>query len=82
MPLYMDVRSIDGGVTGYPIVVVNAGKSSIKKAKGIVTELPRSTRMGNGSGAWHVVTLGQEKLRVHRRFFKDLAEADRMTVPA
>jgi hypothetical protein len=38
--------------------------------------------MGQGSGAWHVVPLGQEKLRVHRRFFKDLAEADKMTAAA
>ena len=69
-------------VTPQRIVVLDAGKSSIKKARGIVTELPRSTRMGQGSGAWHVVPLGQEKLRVHRRFFKDLAEADKMTAAA
>jgi hypothetical protein len=69
-------------VTPQRIVVLDAGKSSIKKAKGIVAEVPRSTRMGNGSGAWHVVPLGQENLRVHRRFFKDLAEADQMSVAA
>jgi hypothetical protein len=69
-------------VTPQRIVVLDAGKSSIKKARGVVTELPRSTRMGQGSGAWHVIPLGQEKLRVHRRFFKDLAEADKMTAAA
>jgi hypothetical protein len=69
-------------VTPQRIVVLDAGKSSIKKAKGIVAEVPRSTRMGNGSGAWHVVPLGKENLRVHRRFFKDLAEADQMSVAA
>ena len=70
-------------VTPQRIVVLDAGKSSIKKAKGIVTELPRSARLGPGaSGAWHVIPAGQENLRVHRRFFKDLYAADRMTVPA
>jgi len=69
-------------VTPQRIVVLDAGKSSMKEAKGIVTELPRSARLGNGSGAWHVVPAGQEKLRVHRRFFKDLQEADMMTAAA
>jgi hypothetical protein len=69
-------------VTPQRIVVLDAGKTSIKKARGVVAEVPRSTRMGKGAGAWHVVPLGQENLRVHRRFFKDLAEADRTTVAA
>ena len=54
----------------------DAGKTSMKKARGVVTELPRSTRLGPGTGMWHQVPAGQEKLRVHRRFFKDLAAAD------
>ena len=69
-------------VTPQRIVVLDAGKSSMKKAKGVVAELPRSARLGNGSGAWHVVPAGQENLRVHRRFFKDLQEADMMTAAA
>ena len=64
-------------VTPQRIVVLDAGKSSIKKARGIVTELPRSVQLGPGSGAWHVVPAGQEKLRVHRRFFKDMEQADK-----
>jgi hypothetical protein len=64
-------------VTPQRIVVLDAGKSSIKKAHGIVTELPRSVQLGPGSGAWHVVPAGQEKLRVHRRFFKDMEQADK-----
>jgi hypothetical protein len=63
-------------VTPQRIVVLDAGKSSVKKARGIVTELPRSVQLGPGSGAWHVVPAGQEKLRVHRRFFKDMNQAD------
>jgi hypothetical protein len=42
----------------------------------VVTELARSARLGRGPGAWHVIPAGQEKLRVHRRFFKDLQVAD------
>jgi hypothetical protein len=64
-------------VTSQRIVVLDAGKSSVKKARGVVTELPRSVKLGPGSGAWHVVPAGQEKLRVHRRFFKDMEQADK-----
>jgi hypothetical protein len=56
--------------------VLDAGKSSMKKARGVVTELPRSTRLGPGAGLWHQIPVGQEKLRVHRRFFKDIQTAD------
>lgn len=63
-------------VTPKRILVLDAGKSSMKKARGVVAELPRSTRLGPGSGLWHVVPVNGEKLRVHRRFFKDLEIAD------
>jgi hypothetical protein len=57
-------------------VVLDAGKVSMKKARGVVCELPRSTRLGPGTGLWHQVPAGAEKLRVHRRFFKDIESAD------
>jgi hypothetical protein len=63
-------------VTPSRIVVLDAGKTSMKKARGVVTELPRSTRLGPGSGVWHQIPAGSETLRVHRRFFKDLQTAD------
>jgi len=63
-------------VTPTRIVVLDAGKTSMKKARGVVTELPRSTRMGPGTGVWHQIPAGGEKLRVHRRFYKDLDAAD------
>ena len=56
--------------------MLDAGKTSMKTARGVVTELPRSTRLGPGSGVWHRVPAGNEKLRVHRRFFKDMDAAD------
>lgn len=63
-------------VTPARIVVLDAGKTSIKRARGVVTELPRSTRLGPGTGLWHRIPAGGETLRVHRRFFKDLDAAD------
>jgi len=58
------------------ILVLDAGRWSSKKARGVVAELPRSTRLGPGTGVWHVIPVGDEKLRVHRRFFKDIQAAD------
>jgi hypothetical protein len=64
------------------VLVLDAGRTSMKKAQGLVAELPRSTRLGPGSGAWQPITLGQEKIRVHRRFFKDIEAADRQAAVA
>ena len=63
-------------VTPTRIVVLDAGKTSIKTARGVVTELPRSTRLGPATGMWHQIPAGRETLRVHRRFFKDIETAD------
>jgi hypothetical protein len=63
-------------VTPDRIVVLDAGKLSLKKARGVVMELPRSTRLGPGSGLWHQIKAGQETLRAHRRFYPDLDFAD------
>jgi hypothetical protein len=58
------------------ILVLDAGKFSMKNARGLVAELPRNTRLGPASGIWHVIPVNGEKLRVHRRFFKDIEIAD------
>jgi hypothetical protein len=63
-------------VTNERILVLDAGKASMATAKAVVTELPRSTRLGPPTGLWHVIPAGSEKLRVHRRFFKDVEAAD------
>jgi hypothetical protein len=63
-------------VTPARILVLDAGKASMKKARGVVMELPRSTRLGPGTGLWLQIPAGQETLRVHRRFFKDVEAAD------
>ena len=69
-------------VTPTRIVVLDAGKVSMSKARGVVMELPRSTRLGPGTGLWHQIPAGQETLRVHRRFFKDLETADNFAAVA
>ncbi len=68
-------------VTPNRILVLDAGKTSMKTARGVVTELPRSTRLGPGAGLWHRIPVGQENLRVHRRFFKDIETADTAVAP-
>jgi hypothetical protein len=65
------------------LLILDTGRWSVKKAKGIVGELPRATRLGPPSGGvWHTVVLGPEKLRIHRRFFKDIAAADGVAAQA
>ena len=63
-------------VTPTRILVLDAGKVSATKARGVVMELPRSTRLGPATGLWHQIPAGAETLRVHRRFFKDIETAD------
>jgi len=63
-------------VTPTRIVILDAGKTNMKKARGVVTVLPRSTRLGPATGMWHKIPVGDETLRVHRRFYKDIETAD------
>lgn len=69
-------------VTPTRIVVLDAGKASMAKARGVVMELPRSTRLGPATGIWHSIPAGTETLRVHRRFFKDIETADTVATGA
>src|ERR1700733_13398180 len=59
-------------VTPTRIMVLDAGRSSMKKARGVVMELPRSTRLGPGTGMSHQISAGTETLRVYRGFFQDM----------
>jgi hypothetical protein len=63
-------------VTSQRVLILDAGWASMKTARGVVAELPRSTRLGPASGLWHVIPAAGENLRVHRRFFKDIEAAD------
>lgn len=63
-------------VTDRRIVVFDSGKLSQASPKTIVAEAPRSTRLGPPSGLWHTVSIGGEDLKVHKRFHKDIEQAD------
>lgn len=64
-------------VTPARILLLDTGVWGMAKARSVVAEWPRSTRLGPTSGAlWHVIPVGDGKLRVHRRFFKDIEAAD------
>lgn len=69
-------------VTPDRILVLDAGKASMKRARGLVAELPRATRLGPGSGMWHVIPVDGAKIRVPRRFFKDIEAADDLAAAA
>ena len=59
------------------ILVLDSGSWSTTKAKSVVAELPRQQRLGPWTGnVWHKVQLGNETLRVHRRFKKDVEAID------
>jgi hypothetical protein len=47
------------------------------RAKGLVGEVPRETRLGPCSGFMHPIDAFSTRLAINRRFFKDVAEADR-----
>jgi hypothetical protein len=63
-------------ITSQRVLILDAGRASMKTAHSVVAELPRSTRLGPPSGLWHVIPAAGENLRVHRRFFKDIEIAD------
>jgi hypothetical protein len=69
-------------ITSQRVLILDAGRASMKTARGVVAELPRSTRLGPPSGLWHVIPAAGENLRVHRRFFRDIETADRSLTAA
>jgi hypothetical protein len=69
-------------VTDRRITVLDCGHWSTVKPRAIAYELPRATVLGPGSGMWHRIEAGPEKLRVAFRFFKDLRAADALLTQA
>lgn len=64
-------------VTDRRILVCDSGALSTTKANEVLRELPRSTTIGPATGKlWYrSETLG-ETVRIHKRFWSDIAEAD------
>jgi len=59
------------------IIVFDAGAWSMTKTKSIVGELPRNHRLGPWDGnIWYRHQLGNETLRIHRRFKSDIETID------
>jgi hypothetical protein len=63
--------------TSHRVLVLDTGRLGFTKVRAVVTELPRDTRLGPPRGvAWYRVRVGEETLRVHRRFFSQIEQAD------
>ncbi len=63
-------------VTDRHIRVFSASIWMPAKPKEQLAVLPRATRVGPGSGLWEKTVLGSEEVWVHKRFHKDLDQAD------
>ena len=65
-------------VTTGRILVLDTGKFSLRKALGVVAELPRSTRLGTVTGvnSMHKTRVGDETLYIGRQFWKDIGSVD------
>jgi hypothetical protein len=68
-------------VTPQRIIAIESS-ASVRGKRTVLTELPRSTRLGPAKGLWHAFPLGGDTIHVHRRFFKDIAAADAFMVSA
>jgi hypothetical protein len=68
-------------VTDQRILVLDAGRWSTKNARGVVSVLPRATRLGPATGVWHSIGTPTGKVWVHRRFYKDVNAADMVIAP-
>jgi hypothetical protein len=62
-------------VTDRRILVFKSGKQKTSALKEPLRELPRTTQIGPAKGIWFKIDLG-ERIYVHKRFHKDIAEAD------
>jgi hypothetical protein len=63
-------------VTDQRILVLDAGKWTQRTARAVVSELPRTTRLGPTSGLWTKIETPTGKIYVRRLFFKDVKAAD------
>jgi hypothetical protein len=63
-------------VTDKRILLIQAGRFSVTQNKGVIRELPRSTKIGPADGLWYQTDALGEHLWIHKRWAKDIAEAD------
>lgn len=62
-------------VTDQAVVVFSTNFNGTKP-NSVVARLPRQTQIGPHKGIWARITIGDEKLRVHAKFRKDIKAAD------
>jgi hypothetical protein len=59
------------------ILILDSGKLFMGTPRSVVRVLPRATSLGPPTGAlWYVTDKTGEKMRIHKRFFKDIQAAD------
>ena len=58
------------------ILVLKSGKFQAGNPKEVIATLPRATKIGPASGVWFKTESLGHKLFIHKRFHKDIAEAD------
>ena len=68
-------------VTDQRILVLDAGKWTQRTARAVVSELPRSSRLGPTSGLWFKIETPAGKIHVRRYFYKDVNAADGAIAP-
>jgi hypothetical protein len=68
-------------VTDQRVLVLDTGRWSVKTARAVLTELPRSTRLGPARGRWHKIETGSGNIRVSRSSLKDIDAADALITP-
>lgn len=68
-------------VTDRRILVLDAGKWTQGTARAVVSELPRSTRLGPPTGLWFKIDTPAGKIHVRRYFYKDVNAADGAIAP-
>ncbi len=67
-------------ITDRRILVFDSGKWTTTKAKTLLHEIPRATKIGPASGLWYSTDVLGEPLNIHKRFHKDVAMADGVPV--
>jgi hypothetical protein len=65
-------------VTNQAILVVDASKltGTTPTRRGVIARLPRQAVIGPPRGVWAKVRIGDEKLYVHKRFHRDISQAN------
>lgn len=76
IPFMLTNRYYVVAATDRRIALFEGGKFTLGSPKKLVASLPRSTVLGPPSGLWWTTEVAGTKLRIHRRFHRDIVQAD------